>query len=323
MPFDTHRSVSIPQMNLPWIDSPFFETLLELSNHDAETKRLIKHYADCGYLIIDPEIPDFNRQADKVIEGLASYYRGSTRIQDAWLFNDAVKAIATAPKVLALLNILYQREPIPFQTLNFSVGSQQRTHSDTIHFHSVPARFMCGVWVALEDVDSYNGPLHYYPGSHKVPIFDFQDLGLSSGHQNYFIYENFIKYLILFLKIKKIEVCLRKGQAIIWAANLLHGGSPILDFSRTRHTQVTHYFFSDCMYYVPMLSNARQKTLHKTINICTKELASQFCNGQQICGSKGFIDFITDPITKLRMTSPLIAKALYNFDDWKQKLRRV
>ena len=28
---------------------------------------------------------------------------------------------------------------------------------------------MCGVWVALEDMDMDNGPLVYYPGSHKLP----------------------------------------------------------------------------------------------------------------------------------------------------------
>ena len=33
----------------------------------------------------------------------------------------------------------------------------------------MPEGFMCGVWVALEDMDMENGPLVYYPGSHKLP----------------------------------------------------------------------------------------------------------------------------------------------------------
>ena len=31
---------------------------------------------------------------------------------------------------------------------------------------------MCGVWVALEDITEDNGPLHYYPGSHRLPDYD-------------------------------------------------------------------------------------------------------------------------------------------------------
>ena len=33
----------------------------------------------------------------------------------------------------------------------------------------MPEGFMCGVWVALEDMDMDNGPLVYYPGSHQLP----------------------------------------------------------------------------------------------------------------------------------------------------------
>jgi hypothetical protein len=43
-----------------------------------------------------------------------------------------------------------------------------------------------------------------------------------------------------------------KGQAVIWAANLLHGGSLQRDRSRTRHSQVTHYFFEGSRVFNPM-----------------------------------------------------------------------
>ena len=35
----------------------------------------------------------------------------------------------------------------------------------------------------------------------------------------------------------------KKGQALIWAANLLHGGSHQTDPTLTRWSQVTHYYF--------------------------------------------------------------------------------
>jgi hypothetical protein len=47
----------------------------------------------------------------------------------------------------------------------------------------------------------------------------------------------------------------RKGQAVIWAANLLHGGGLQTDKRLTRWSQVTHYYFEDCIYYTPAYSD--------------------------------------------------------------------
>ena len=301
----------IHTLNIPWLDSPFLETLLAESDLDEESKKLVKQFADKGYLIIDTEIEDFDRLADRIIKELEPHYVDPGRIQDAWTFNDAVRTIATAPKVLSILRLLYQREPIPFQTLNFPKGTEQGTHSDSIHFHCVPTGFMCGVWVALEDIDSNNGPLHYYPGSHKLPHFDLSILGFSGSFQqhtyeHYLIYEDFVQALINNYGLEKVEICLRKGQALIWAANLLHGGSPILDRTRSRHSQVTHFYFSSCMYYTPLLSDPFLKRIHlKNIkNIITGEVVKHFYNGREIKIVNGegiVVETTNDELDKMRL----------------------
>ena len=48
---------------------------------------------------------------------------------------------------------------------------------------------------------------------------------------------------------------LRKGQALIWAANILHGGSVWNDKTLPRHSQVTHYYFDGCKYWRPSRSS--------------------------------------------------------------------
>lgn len=52
---------------------------------------------------------------------------------------------------------------------------------------------------------------------------------------------------------------IEKGQAVIWAANLLHGGAPQKDRERTRHSQVTHYFFEGCKNFAPLLSSPSRR----------------------------------------------------------------
>ena len=219
-----------------------------------------------GFVIFDPEIePAMIESAltevrDRFVETRVPYYADATRIIDAWQFSPSVRHIATAPRVTRLLRKLYGRRPIPFQTLNFRVGSEQKTHSDTIHFESYPHGFMCGVWVALEDVDERNGPLHYFPTSQSLPIYSIQDLGIEPGlpddfYRNYDQYETKVETLMRESALDRAILSLERGQALIWAANLFHGGDPIRERTRTRMSQVTHFFFEDCLYYTPLISD--------------------------------------------------------------------
>lgn len=166
-----------------------------------------------------------------------------------------------------MLEEVYQRRPFCFQTLHFRQGTQQAVHSDTIHFNSEPSGFMCGVWIALEDIDENNGPLIYYPGSHKLPEITMADVGVPSNRDHYAAYENFIGSNLQRTGLPSQLGMIKKGQAIIWAANLLHGGSPIVDPRRTRFSQVSHYFFEGCKYYIPILSSESRKRYRNPVRI--------------------------------------------------------
>jgi hypothetical protein len=248
-------------LQIPWVESPFFESELKKANLDPETENLVRHYSEKGYVIIDPQISE--ELIDRALEQIKpSFKRQNTnRLQDAWKDYGTVREIAIAPAVMEILRILYNKRPIPFQTLNFSSGSEQRTHSDSIHFNSVPERYLAGVWIALEDVHDGNGPLHYYPGSHRLPFYDLSILGIKGSTSTsieemlskyYTRYEDFIAELIEQKKLEKKILNLRKGQALIWSANLLHGGENILVPGSTRYTQVNHFYFENCTYYRPM-----------------------------------------------------------------------
>ncbi|GAB2779478.1 hypothetical protein GCM10027275_23780 [Rhabdobacter roseus] len=279
-------------VNLPWVDSPFFEQELEKSTLDEATRQQVRHYAEQGYLIIDTELPEST--FDRIVELLQPHFE-SPRLQDAWTITPLVREVAACPKVLDMLRILYRREPFPFQTLNFHVGSQQKTHSDAIHFYSVPERFMCGVWVALEDIDENNGPLHYYPGSHKLPFYDMAAIGIKGSdhvleYNQYLIYENFVQALMEATGQQKQVFKVKKGQALIWSANLFHGGEPILQPGRSRHSQVTHYFFNDCLYYTPLWSDLpiEKMYMRRPVNILTgKRMGNTYLN-ESIMDRTGF-----------------------------------
>lgn len=236
----------------------------------------IAKFQEDGYVVIDSGISE--EILDRAAADVDPVLRREPRIQDAWKKSRAVHRIATWPLILDLLRQIYQRKPLPFQTLNFRMGTEQDIHSDTVHFNSLPSGYMCGAWVALEDIDEENGPLVFYPGSHKWPevtlreverdgyfkrgLLDFtlttaMRLGVPPHQQgpHYKAYERYMADLVQKSGVAPRYGVIKKGQVLFWASNLLHGGSFQKDKSRTRKSQVTHYFFEGHRYYTPLHSH--------------------------------------------------------------------
>ena len=256
---------------VPLIESPIFQSVIDSIGLNDQKRSIAEELNRKGYAVFDFPDPELDRR----IEGLrrcfvpecgirdadASAAKNPTvgRFQDAWRYDDDVRAIAVNEAVIELLSKLWGRRAFAFQTLNFPVGTQQHVHTDSVHFSSIPERFMCGVWVALEDIDAGAGPLCYYSGSHKWPIISNTMISrrgwqseLETAQEPYHDAWN----AMVAEHQPPFETFLaKKGQALIWCANLLHGGSPRTDPTRTRWSQVTHYFFEDCIYYTPVFSD--------------------------------------------------------------------
>ena len=275
---------------MPFVESPLFGALMEDQGFSDEEGRVARELHERGFAVIDFPDADLFARIDRIKSNLAPRYdvdlndpdsikaQGNQRVQDAWQFDQDVREIAANEAVAELLGKLYGRRAFPFQTLNFPVGTQQAPHSDSVHFSSLPERFMCGVWVAFEDVGPDAGPLVYYPGSHRWPVLGNALIGRkgavdkSSSAQSPF--EAVWRAMADAHSIEPEVFLAKKGQALIWAANLLHGGSPQADPRLTRWSQVTHYYFADCIYYTPAYSDEALGRLDlRTIrNIATGEI---------------------------------------------------
>ena len=308
---------------VPLIESPFFDDdgpLVLTDSQLAIAKQLREH----GYAVFDFKDydPDIDIKIDGLIADLYDRYDWESwrsgeieglRIQDAWSFDERVKEIATNEGVLELLSALYHRDAIPFQTLNFPVGTEQTAHSDHAHFNSVPERFMCGVWLAFEDVDENNGPLFYYPGSHKWPSYQNEHLGVGYDQitPGYPGYARFVELWDALAKKEGLQRELfkaKKGQALIWSSNILHGGSAQIDKSRTRWSQVTHYFFENCIYTTPVANDSFQGKIEfrQITDIRTGQLVPNRISGNEI--REDMLDIAS--LSGLQITEPGLANKL-------------
>ena len=171
--------------------------------------------------------------------------------------SDKIRNILKNHSLHAILEMLLGREIQLFQSINFKVGSQQAAHSDSVHMTTFPKGFLIAAWIALEDINEDNGPLFYYPGSHQLPYvmnhnYDHGGNKWLIGKNANAAYEKRIEKLIEDKGLVKERFYAKKGDVLIWHANLLHGGEAIKDENQSRKSMVLHYFAKDVICYHEM-----------------------------------------------------------------------
>ena len=217
------------------------------------------NWSDNGFMVLqgffdDHLVSSINEEIDRIAEKHLIEPTHDNKLPFANRISPIIKNVTYTPKLISILNFLLGKEVVPFQTLNFIKGSNQRAHSDSIHMTTYPLGYLIAVWVALEDTYENNGPLFYYRGSHKLPYLlnnDFNDTStaLKLGRKDYKDYEDVTEEIIQKNHLEKEVFLAKKGDVFIWHANLIHGGSPIIDHSLTRKSMVIHYYAKDVIKY--------------------------------------------------------------------------
>jgi ectoine hydroxylase-related dioxygenase (phytanoyl-CoA dioxygenase family) len=227
----------------------------DFNSLESNTKTSLLSWSKNGYSILcnffsEQEMDLCNEEIRNLIEKKKVKFRNANKIMFAFHHSDIIRSIGLNEKLLKILNVIMGKKVELFQSINFLEGSQQRTHSDSIHMTTFPFGNIIAVWIALEDITAESGPLHYYPGSHKLPYTmnrDYNNLGTryKLGAKNYTDYEDCIGGIITENKLKKEVFIAKKGDILIWHANLLHGGEKVLDENSTRKSMVLHFYSED------------------------------------------------------------------------------
>jgi phytanoyl-CoA hydroxylase len=161
-----------------------------------------------------------------------------------------------APAILDFLHLIFERRALASQTLGFWRGSQQNGHQDTAYVnYSLPMQF-AATWIALEDVVEGAGELFYHVGSHRIAEYRFLSKfkgveeaarrGKAGPEVNRQIDEHIDRIAMQAdgLKLETDRLMAKRGDVLIWSADLAHGGSTI-SAAHTRKSLVTHYCPAD------------------------------------------------------------------------------
>jgi ectoine hydroxylase-related dioxygenase (phytanoyl-CoA dioxygenase family) len=166
------------------------------------------------------------------------------RIHGFHYLNPAAARVFSSRRLRRYANLLFGKKARPFAVINFPAGSQQDLHQDMAVFHIYPHNYLLGAWIACEDISADAGPLVFYPGSHRVPLFpgftDYPQTNLRTAtgtlaHR----YQEYVDALAT--QFPRREFLPRKGQILLWHGMLIHGGSPITRAGSTRRSMVIHY----------------------------------------------------------------------------------
>lgn len=242
----------------PWFDredaDAHVQRLLDAGHIDAGEAEALRGFVRDGYLVLEGGIEDelveraladMQRAVDEGYQGYR--YGDSQRLEQMHNVFPAMRELWLHPRVLRLLGLVFDEPARPCQSLGYVFGSQQDAHQDTIHLTPFPAGYMCGVWMALEDVQPGSGELVVYPGSHRLPRVRMHESGCAKveGPDWSGFGATVVRRWGELLEaggFQPMPYLAKRGSVLIWHENLMHAGSVRRDKSLSRRSVVTHHF---------------------------------------------------------------------------------
>lgn len=238
-----------------------------------EEAELLKRWVEDGFVILPQAVPhelidSLDAEVEKIWNGTSSTqciveyfeegatyhhagprFKGKrTKLLDLYVHLESARQVVFSKAILGFLRLLFERPILAFQCLYFRWGSRQAIHQDSAFVKvSSPLEFVAS-WIALEDIQPNSGELEYYKGSHKLDDYLFEGrhkwMPIKSPE-----YEHFLASLhqrSQELGLERQAFLPKKGDVLLWSADLAHGGSQHVTEGLTRKSIVTHYCPINC-----------------------------------------------------------------------------
>ena len=271
---------------IPWLDRPdaqaHIDAKLKAGEIDAEQADLCRMWSREGYVILerffDEETLDrvWQEYEDAIASGFVvpptePLFEGDQmpgRFANVHFSVEGMDKLLHDARMSRVMSLLLGAKVVPFQTIVGHKSSQQLEHSDSIHMTTYPNGYLTANWIAFEDIHVDSGPLVYYPGSHKLPYIFSEGLGMEPdpSYQEYRrAYEPAVQRALKVHQLQPKWFLPRKGDVLLWHANLLHGGSMLNGAGHpSRKALVCHFFGDGCVCYHDLTGTPAHTQLNQT-----------------------------------------------------------
>ena len=272
-------AAALPRFGGFWADRPdaldAVDGKLEVGQITVAQAEQLRFWIRNGYVILPGAIPA--KLADRAEKELDRAYSGKVadllfecgavgpghrpwsadlnalpaKALDLHYFSKPIRELIFAPAITGFLGLLFESHVFASQSLTFLRGSAQEPHQDSAYVAYTIARRFAASWVALEDVTIGAGELFYYDGSHRFADFTYGGRhksvseAMRLGPDSALDAEIPAHVRSLAARanqagLAKSVFAAKRGDALIWHADLVHGGNPI-STTATRKSVVTHY----------------------------------------------------------------------------------
>lgn len=261
-----------------WFDRPDAEShiqgLLTLGQVSQEEADYLRDFVQKGFVVMEDMVDEDLVDAvnieidDAVAKGYQGYKPGtSQRLEHLHTTYPHMRKLWLDKRYRRIVDLIFGVQARPCQTLTYLFGSQQDIHQDLIHLTPFPAGYMCGTWIALQDVVSNSGELVVYPGSHRDRRVYLRDTGCAKVNGDWTEFKAKVVPIWTDIAARYEPLIYRpkKGTVLIWHENLLHAGSVRLDQSLERRSVVIHSFADGAVAYYDSTGAAGNVASHSTI----------------------------------------------------------
>ena len=167
-------------------------------------------------------------------------FSGPVKINDLFLNSPVVRSCNLDERLVDILGELLDGDPMVCNSLNFLYGSTQSAHYDSWFMAPSVKDKMLASSVCLDENADDNGPVFLYPGSHKIPPYVFPHGKINKLDADLGPALRYIEETTGHIEPEVFHG--QPGDVLIWHGQVLHGGSPIKNYGRTRRSLVTHYW---------------------------------------------------------------------------------
>ena len=259
--------------NFLWLDlddaEQQIERKLRLGQITSEEAEQLRHWARDGYVVLPGSIP--HDLIDRALEDVERVWRERRhvcidvltdgrrtyvdeidsslrsvphKLNDLYLSSTSALEIFMHPRIVRFAELVFENSVVGCNSLTFEFGSQQPAHIDHVYMTPHPPRRLIASWIAMEDVKPEAGPLQLWPGSHRLPPYDFEGSyhyrpELESKHTDYVAQQK--------ERFARSQFMAKKGDVLLWHAFFVHGGGTIEDPRARRRSMACHYYSGECM----------------------------------------------------------------------------
>ncbi len=211
-----------------------------------DEKRLIQDWIANGYVVLEGAVPSaecdalaneiaraWSEGAEDVLMQLPGEHQtrppspdiapDRMRLVDIFAARPVALKVLLAPTIVRFISMIFDAEPLLFQSLTFECGSEQGIHQDTAYVVVSSPMQLLASWTALEDIQKDSGELQYYEGSHRLPEYSFSGAYKSwdPGRDGTDQHDEWNR--LLHVNSQKLELPLRtfrprEADTLIWSA---------------------------------------------------------------------------------------------------------